>query len=75
MFNRNNLPHKLLSSTRQITKLKNTFENNMSTYIKMSKTEISEIIQSGGSLGSLLSKLTGRSMKVAVPLAKISNNM
>ena len=75
MFNRNNLPHKLLSSTRQITKLKNTFENNMSTYIKMSKTEISEIIQSGGSLGSLLSKITGRSMKVAVPLAKISNNM
>ena len=36
----------------------------------MSKTQISKIIQSGGFLGSLLSKLAGPLMKVAVPLAK-----
>ena len=42
----------------------------MSTDLKLSKAQISKIIQSGGFLGSLLSKLTGPLMKVAVPLAK-----
>ena len=42
----------------------------MSADIKFSKTQIANIIQSGGLLGSLLSKLAGPSMKVAVPLAK-----
>ena len=42
----------------------------MSTDIKLSKAQISKIIQSGGFLGSLLSKLAGPLMKVAVPLAK-----
>ena len=36
----------------------------------MSKTQISKIIQSGGFLGSLLSKIAGPLMKVAVPLVK-----
>ena len=70
MLNANNLPHELLLTTRQTTKLKNATENNMSTDIKLSKAQISKIIQSGGFLGSLLSKLAGPSMKVAVPLAK-----
>ena len=42
----------------------------MSTDIKLTKVEISKIIQSGGFLGSLLSKLAGPLMKVAVSLAK-----
>ena len=42
----------------------------MSTDIKLSKTQISKIIKSGGFLGSLLSKLSGPLIKVAVPLAK-----
>ena len=42
----------------------------MSTDIKLSKTQISKIIQSGGFLGALLSKITGPLMKVEVPLAK-----
>ena len=57
-------------TTRQKTDLRNAFEKNMSTDIKLSKAEISKIIQSGGFLGSLLSKLAGPLMKVAVPLAK-----
>ena len=69
-FNGNNLPHKLLLTARQITKLRNVFENNMSTDIKLSKAKISKIIQSGGYLGSLLSKIAGPLMKVAVLLAK-----
>ena len=42
----------------------------MSTRIKLSKNQISRMIQSGGFLGSLLSKLAGQLMKVAVQLAK-----
>ena len=51
-------------------KLRNAFNNNMSTDLKLSKAQISKIIQSGGFLGSLLSKLAGPLMKVAIPLAK-----
>ena len=54
IFNGNNLPNESLT-TRQKTKLRNAIENNMSVDIKFSKTQISKIIQSGGTLGSLLS--------------------
>ena len=70
MLNGNNLPHKLLLTTKQKIKLRNTFNNNMSTEIKFSKAQISKIIQSGGILRSLLSKLAGPLMKVAVTLTK-----
>ena len=70
IFQGNNLPHELLLITRQKTKLRNAFNNNMSTDIKLSKAQITKIIQSRGFLGSLLSKLAGPLMKVAVPLAK-----
>ena len=42
----------------------------MSTDLKLSKAQISKIIQSGGFLGSLLGKLPGPLMKVAIHLAK-----
>ena len=70
MFNGNDLPHELLLTTRQKTKLRNAFNNNMSTDLKLSRAQISKIIQSGRSLGLLLSKLTGPLMKVAIRLAK-----
>ena len=70
MLNGNNLPHKLLQTTKQKIKLRNTFNNNMSTEIKFSKAQISKIIQSGGILRSLLSKLAGPLMKVPVTLTK-----
>ena len=70
MFDGNNLPHELLLTTRQKTKLRNAFDYNTSTDIKLSKAQIFKIIQSGAFLGSLLSKLAGSLMKVAVPLAK-----
>ena len=69
MFNGNNLPHELLLTTRQ-EKVRNAFNNNMSADLKLSDDQISKINQSGGFLGSLLSKLAGPSMKVAIPLAK-----
>ena len=50
MFNGNNLPHELLLATRQKTKVRNAFNNNMSTDLKLSKVQINKIIQSGGFL-------------------------
>ena len=65
MFNGNDLPHEFLLAT-----IRNVFNNNMSTNLTLSKTQISKIIQFGGFLELLLSKLVGSLMKVAVPLAK-----
>ena len=69
-FYGNDLPHDLLLTTRQRTKLRNAFNNNMSTDLKFSKAQIFKIIQSEGFLGSLLSKIAGPLIKVTVPLAK-----
>ena len=66
MFNGNDLPHELLLTTRQKTKLRNAFNNNMSTDLKLSKAQISKIIQSGGFLGRLLGPL----LKTRLPLIK-----
>ena len=70
MLNGNNWPHESLLTIRQKTKLRNPHENILSTDIKLSKAQISKIIQSGRFLGSLLSKLAGPLMKLAVPLVK-----
>ena len=69
MSNGKDLPHELLLTTRQNTKLRNAFNNNMSTDLKHSKAQISKITQSGEFLGSLLSKSAGPLMKVAISLA------
>ena len=42
----------------------------MATDLKLSKARIKKLVQSGGFLGKLLSKLAGPLMKVAMPLAK-----
>ena len=57
-------------TTRQNTKIRNAINNNLATDIKLSKVQIKKLIQSGGFLGKLLSKLAGPLMKVAMPLAK-----
>ena len=69
-FNKDERPHELLLTTRQNTKLRNAVNNNSATDIKLSKSQIKKIIQSGGVLGKLLSKLAGPLMKVALLLAK-----
>ena len=69
-FNKNETPHELLLTTRQNAKLRNAINNKSATDIKLSKAQIKKIIQSGGFLGKLLSKLPGPLMKVAIPLAK-----
>ena len=74
MFPGNDWPHELLLTTRQKPKLRNAFNNNMSTDLKVSRPQISKIIQSGGFLGSLLSKLAGPLMKVAIRYRKNDPN-
>ena len=66
MFNGNDLPHELLLTTRQKTKIRNAFSNNMSTDLKLSKAQINKIIQSGG----FLSKLLGPLLKAGLTLIK-----
>ena len=48
---------KLILKTRQTTKTRNALANNMSTDIKVSKAQISKIIQSGGPFDCWLSNL------------------
>ena len=69
-----NYPHKLLLTNRQVSNLRKAFANYLSTDIKLSKTQISKMIQSGGFLGRLLGPLlkTGLQLmkNVIKPLAK-----
>ena len=43
MFDGKDLPHALLLTTRQKTKLRNAFNNNMSTDLKLSRAQIFKI--------------------------------
>ena len=70
-----NFPHELLLTNRQVTNLRKAFANHTSADIKLSKTQLSKIIQSGGFLGTLLGPLLRNGqplMKSAIkPLTKI----
>ena len=65
-----NFPHKLLLTDRQVGNIRKAFSNNLSRDVKFSKTQLLKMIQSGGFLENLLSKLASSLMKVAMPLAK-----
>ena len=62
-----NFPHKLLLTSRQVSNLRKTFADKSSTHIKLSKIQISKMIQSGGFLGRLLGLL----LKAGLPLKKM----
>ena len=61
-----NFPHKLLLTNRQVGNIPKAFANHLSADIKLSKTQLSKIIQSGGFLGRLLGPL----LKTGLPLIK-----
>ena len=61
-----NFPHELLLTNRQVANIRKSFANHSSTDIKLSKTQLSKMIQSGGFLGKLLSPL----LKTGLPLMK-----
>ena len=64
------LPHKLFLKTRQKSKIRNVFANNISIYIKFSKAHLLKIIHSGRFIGVSLGKLVGSLMKVGITLDK-----
>ena len=72
--NETNFPHKLLLTNRQVSKLCKAFANHLSANMKLPKTQLSKMIQSGGFLGRLLGPLlkTGLLLikNVIKPLAK-----
>ena len=55
--NETNFPQKLLLTNRQAANLRKAFENDSSTDIKLSKTQLSIMVQLGGFLGRLLGPL------------------
>ena len=61
-----NFPHELLLTNRQVANLRKAFAKNTSTDIKLSKTQLSKMIQSGGCLGRLLGPL----LRTGLPLMK-----
>ena len=65
--NETNFFHKLLLTNRQVSNLRKAFSNHLSADIKLSKTQLYKMIQSGGFLGRLLGPL----LKTGLPL--ISN--
>ena len=73
--NETNFPHKLLLTNRQVSNLRKAFANHSSTDIKLSKAQLSKMIQSGGFLGRLLGPLLKTRfpliLNVIKPLAKI----
>ena len=62
----NSFPHKLLLSNTQVSKHYKTFANGLSANIKLSKTQLHKIGQSGGFLGRILEPL----LKTGLPLTK-----
>ena len=61
-----NFPCQLLLTNRKVANLHKAFANKSLVDIKLSKTQISKMIQSGGFLGRLLSPL----LKTGLPLIK-----
>ena len=61
-----NFPHELLLTNRQVANIHKAFANHLSTDIKLSKTQLSKMIKSGGYLGRLLGPL----LKTGLPLMK-----
>ena len=64
--NETNFPHKLLLTNIQVANLHKSFSNHSSANIKLLKTQLSKIIQSGG----VLSRLLGPLLKIGLPLIK-----
>ena len=56
-FEDEEVPHELFLITRNATKIRNAFANNMSIDMKLIKTQISKIFQSGEYFGFLSANL------------------
>ena len=53
-----NFPHKLFLTNTQVANRRKAFAKHISSHIKLSKTQLSKMIQSGGFLDKLLGSIT-----------------
>ena len=67
-------PNESFLTTRQMTKIRNAFAKNMSTDIKLSKSQISKIIESGGSFGSWIGNL-GKKAPTNITISLARDNL
>ena len=59
-----NFPHELLLTNRQVENIRKTFANHLSTDIKLSKAQLSKMIQ-------FFRKILGPLLKTGLPLIKV----
>ena len=64
--NETNFPYKLLLTNRQVASLRKAFANHLSKESKLSKTQLSKMIQSG----EFLVRLLGPLLRTGFPLIK-----
>ena len=64
--NETDFPHKLLLTNRQVSNLHKSFASHSSADIKLSKTQLSKLIQSGG----FFERILGPLLKTGLPLIK-----
>ena len=64
--NESSFPHELLLTDKQVSSLRKSFVNHSSADMKLSKTQLSKMIQSGG----FLSRLLGPLLKTGLPFIK-----
>ena len=70
IFKDEELQNELFLTTRQTTKIRNAFADNMSTDIKLSKAKISKIVQLSGSFDSWLGNLGKKVTNIVIPLSR-----
>ena len=73
-FEDEELPHDLSLTTRKTTKTRNSFANNMTRDIKLSKAGIPTIIQSNEYFGSLLGNL-GKKTSTNIDIHLVRDNL
>ena len=69
--NENNFPDELLLTNRQVANLRKAFANYLSIDVKLSKPQLSKMIQSGGFLGRLLGPLLKTGLRLIKNVIKL----
>ena len=70
-FQDEELSHELFLTTREKTKTRNAFANKTLTDVKLSKAELSKMIQLGRNLGNMISSLCKKALiNLFAPMAK-----
>ena len=68
-FNKQELQHDLFLTQKQVTKLRNSINSNMSTDIKRRRAQVKKMAQSGGFLGRFLVRFLPK-IKPAISIGK-----